>query len=124
MYLVGERGYVDQVHGHVNIGVSNTMTGDLPPSSSETDLRLLSATAFHDQPPDLRRPREAHLIGVHVRNDGGAGRGSEPGMTLSAPSGTPASSARRAQKSAESVFCSAGWTMYGGAPSGEGRGRP
>uniref|UniRef100_A0A0A9H5S5 Rf2c n=1 Tax=Arundo donax TaxID=35708 RepID=A0A0A9H5S5_ARUDO len=73
---------------------SNTMIGDLPPSSSETGLRLLSAAAFMTSRPTSVDPVKLTLSTSMCDATAAPAVGPNPGTTLSTPSGTPASLAR------------------------------
>ena len=82
------------------------MFGDLPPSSSDTFLRL-PGRRLHDQLADLGRAGEGDLVDVRVGGQGGA-RLAEAGDDVDHAVGQPASATSSARRSADSGVCSAG----------------
>src|SRR5580704_16488360 len=86
---------------------ANTTLGDLPPSSSETFLRLPAAA------PTISLPTSVEPVNATLSTsswpDSAAPASPKPVTMLTTPPGRPASSSSSPRKSAESGVCSAGF---------------
>ena len=87
---------------------SSTITGDLPPSSSETRA-MLSMAALPISLPTAVEPVKAILSTPGCAASAAPAVGPVPVITFSAPLGNPASSAHSARRSAVSGVSSAGF---------------
>ena len=93
----------------------STMTGDLPPSSSDTRFSV-SVAALLMSLADERRARERDLVDARMRHERGAGRLAVAGEDVDhARREAGLDDAARPSRSAVSGVCSAGFSMHGAA---------